>query len=499
MDDIASKVDVACHKHGVTMLRKDPATGEFVKVHAPITLQPLPLSRAALDQLFGFMPLWNLVVDRMARDPKFLLETLRGSDPDFTERLLDIYQRVYATRPPEQWEQRMMCGVFRSDYLIHDYATPPAHDAVLSPDTDPVQQFDTVGFGGKKHPFRHVEINTISAAFPALSTRTSAVHHEVLDAHLGNSTDILVSESEAKVVDTLTRAAEWWSSTHGGKPGVVVFVVQKGERNTGDQMLLAQGINKRGVHTVRLTLGEIAELMTIGDDKVASVPVGGVATPVALFYLRALYDVKDFDDESCWAARERMERCTAVKCPSLPYHLCTWKRVQQALTVKAVLRRFADSDEAADTLHSCMVQQYLLHDPDARTQAAIDRAIADPREYVIKTQREGTGSLITGDDVKRMLTTPADDPDYTRIRHEHLLMERIHARRRPGRILRNGEVVSVADLECEIGTYGGLLSDGTNVLINTAAGYLVRTKSGSQEGGGVMSGVSALDTIAVVE
>jgi hypothetical protein len=188
-----------------------------------------------------------------------------------------------------------------------------------------------------------------------------------------------------------------------------------------------------------------------------------------------------------------------VKCPSLPYHLCTWKRVQQALTVKAVLRRFADSDEAADTLHSCMVQQYLLHDPDERTQAAIDRAIADPREYVIKTQREGTGSLITGEDVKRMLTTPADDPDYTRIRHEHLLMERIHARRRPGRILRNGEVVSVADLECEIGTYGGLLSDGTNVLINTAAGYLVRTKSGSQEGGGVMSGVSALDTIAVVE
>jgi glutathione synthetase len=396
---------------------------------------------------------------------------------------------VYASRTPSEWEQRMMLGIFRSDYLIYDYNRDAGSNGTNS---TVVVQSDTVSDG---QPFRQVEINTISVAFPALSSRVGRVHLKPLDHHLRGTVQFF--SSEVDVVEGLAAAHDWWRTQYGGE-AAVVFVVQKGERNAGDQRLLAEGLAGRGVKSVRLTLADLATGLRVDDTThQATVETPDGTVPVSLFYLRALYDIRDFEDDACWAAREQIERCTAVKCPSLPYHLCTWKRVQQALSDATGLREFADEADAK-LLHSCMVKQYLLHRTDPATNAAIEQAIADPRQFVVKTQKEGTGGVIVGEDVRTLLSIPPTDSRYDQVRREHLLMERIPARRRPGRVLRDSQVVDVSDLECEVGSYGVLLSDG-ELKINKAAGYLVRTKSGSHEGGGVMSGVAALDTIAIVE
>lgn len=480
--ELVTLVNDACFRHGVTMF--DYSSGSAVEVHAPITLQPLPLSTEAVVQLDVLMPQWNKLIDKIARDTTWLLDTLQGSDAEFTGRLLDIFRRTYHERPPAEWGQTLMLGVFRSDYLIADLRSASATS-------------DAVSVHESGHPFRQVEINTISCAFPGLSTRTGLVHRDSIDAALGNHLNVRVSESEFSVVNGLAAAHNEWKSRTGSTTAVVVFLVQAGERNAGDQRILARGLETQSIVTVRRTLAELAEEMEVDGRKNASIVVDGKRIAVSVFYLRSLYDVKDITSEKSWQARETLEICNAVKCPSLPYHLCTWKRVQQALSQYDTLRRFCDSDEMAHALHHCMVKQYLLTSEDDATKKAIASAIADPSKYVMKTQREGTGSLITGADITKMLSVQPTDSEYHRIRSEHLLMERIFARRRPGRVMRRSEVFDIPDLECEIGTFGTVLSDGANMLLNRCAGYLVRTKSGSTEGGGVMSGVAALDTIAI--
>merc|ERR1712000_136455 len=81
----------------------------------------------------------------------------------------------------------------------------------------------------------------------------------------------------------------------------------------------------------------------------------------------------------------------------------------------------------------------------------------------------------------------------------HLLVYRINSKSRAGAILKNGELHEFEDLEGEFGTYGAILTDSdSRVIFNMDAGYLLRTKSKSNMGGGVMSGVSALDAVEFV-
>jgi glutathione synthase len=275
----------------------------------------------------------------------------------------------------------------------------------------------------------------------------------------------------------------------------IVIVVQQGERNSADQELLIKRVTEMGGLAVRMTLKQIGD-MSVDDSNTAKVALpDGTVKAVSVFYHRALYDLRDFPDEEAWATRERLEKTNAIKCPSLPYHMCGCKRVQQAFTRREVLNKFLTDDEAT-LLLQCMVPQFLLHDDSEVTRAAVADAIANPSKYVIKTQEEATGRLFSGQTVIDMLSIPASDPRYTRIRHDHLLMERIVGLKLRGGIVRDG-VMAQEELESEFGTFGTIFSDGETILSNVAAGYVVRTKAAASEGGGVMSGVSVLDTVAV--
>merc|ERR1712093_603967 len=127
--------------------------------------------------------------------------------------------------------------------------------------------------------------------------------------------------------------------------------------------------------------------------------------------------------------------------------MCGCKRVQQAFTDRNVLLRFVNEEEA-DVLLKCMVPQFLLHKDDAATAAAVADAIANPSKYVLKTQEEATGSVIVGQELVEMLSVPRTDPRFTRIRHDHLLMQRIVGHTFTGSVLRDG-TVSEEKLESE--------------------------------------------------
>jgi hypothetical protein len=60
---------------------------------------------------------------------------------------------------------------------------------------------------------------------------------------------------------------------------------------------------------------------------------------VSVVYFRAGYTPNDYPSEAEWAARLLLEQSSAVKCPSISYHLVGTKKIQQELARPNVLER----------------------------------------------------------------------------------------------------------------------------------------------------------------
>jgi glutathione synthase len=117
--------------------------------------------------------------------------------------------------------------------------------------------------------------------------------------------------------------------------------------------------------------------------------------------------------------------------------------------------------------------------------------------------------LFANEALVKLLSLPETDPMHSRARKEFILMTRIDFPKFSGRMLRWGEVLTFeANLCCELGVYGTILTDvgqedgesgAVVVLHNTVDGTLVRTKPADMDDGGVMAGVAALDSLAIVD
>ncbi|KAG5483198.1 hypothetical protein CUR178_04776 [Leishmania enriettii] len=323
---------------------------------------------------------------------------------------------------------------------------------------------------------------------------------------------------------------------------VVLVVVQENERNTADQYkLLLHLLEAHRVLSLRRTLGELHGTMrlehaTCGDNSrdrrtgtenaVSEQPQPSFAVVegkyvVAVAYFRSTYVPEDLPTDAAWQTREWIEECNAVKCPSIPYHLMTFKKMQQLLSnVPEVLTpvSFAGDQQKAAAIAEHFVPQYSLNkDEYARpakrqscneTGKAIDDpeywiadAVAHPERYVLKPQLEGGGNLIAGETMQRMLRdTKRDDPLYEEIRREYILMHKIRYPISTGVFFGQDGIHVLTNNVCsELGIYGVTLSSDSNgYIINEAAGSLVRTKPADVADGGVMAGVAALGSVQLI-
>ncbi|KAF9669997.1 hypothetical protein SADUNF_Sadunf13G0022600 [Salix dunnii] len=60
---------------------------------------------------------------------------------------------------------------------------------------------------------------------------------------------------------------------------------------------------------------------------------------ISVVYSRAGYSPTDYRLEAEWRARVLMEQSSAVKCPSISYHLAGTKKIQQELAKPNMLER----------------------------------------------------------------------------------------------------------------------------------------------------------------
>lgn len=93
-----------------------------------------------------------------------------------------------------------------------------------------------------------------------------------------------------------------------------------------------------------------------------------------------------------WNARLTIEKSSAIKCPSISYHLAGTKKVQQELSVPGVLERFLPNPNDVQSIKEVFARLYSL-DTTSDIQYIKNKVVGNFNNYVMKPQREGFLSI----------------------------------------------------------------------------------------------------------
>jgi len=427
-------------------------------------------------------------------------------------------------------------GIQRSDYMLHQSSSS----------------------NNKEYELKQVELNTIASSFAGLAS-TVARLHSFMTLRLDELSEFL-EENERAVMGNVGAGSETYSDAESrlvpqspamtclpaaisvaynryrerimaqdsATQPIVLFVVQPNETNTVDQRLLEFALwDNHKIPVVRMSLAEIHDRVSL-DEQTGRLTFNkgnsGIKQEVAVVYFRAGYAPTDYpsgyntNDGSGieWLARERLERGSATKCPSLGYHLAGTKKVQQELARADVVERFfpeeSDGDETAAQIRTAFAGLYSLGaDANEQDMAAVKEVLFNGGEdrYVLKPQREGGGYNYYGKDLSDKLKENCniseeeengEDGEKTvklsPTLSEFILMERLFPPQQRAILLRNGQVEGTGMTISELGCFGTIIASGEegNVVHNEYAGFLLRTKFSGVDEGGVASGFATLSS-----
>nr|ABA95032.1 glutathione synthetase family protein, expressed [Oryza sativa Japonica Group] len=279
-----------------------------------------------------------------------------------------------------------------------------------------------------------IELNTISSSFPGLSSLVSELHRTLLNRH----GKVLGLDSK--------RIPQNWAATQFAE---------------ALSMAWTEFNNKRDGQTV------------------------------SVVYFRAGYSPNDYPSEAEWRARLLMEQSSAIKCPSISYHLVGTKKIQQELAKPNILERFLNNKEDIAKLRKCFAGLWSLDNEEI-----VKTAIEKPDLFVLKPQREGGGNNIYGYDLRETLVRLQKEQGEALA--AYILMQRIFPRASLTHLVQGG--VCFEDLTIsELGIFGAYLRNKDKVVLNNQCGYLMRTKVSSSNEGGVAAGFAVLDSILLTD
>ncbi|XP_073962826.1 glutathione synthetase-like isoform X2 [Choristoneura fumiferana] len=443
--------------HGVGMRDKKHFTKDSIQI-APFVLLPSPFPRTEFTKAVELQQVLNELMHKVAHDEEFLETTLQNAlqVDEFTASLYDIWVTVRK----EGIVQSVSLGLFRSDYLMQE------------PDNNKIKQ---------------VEFNTVAASFGAISSNLPAMSRYVL-RQLGHG-DLIKNMPENKALSGLCGGITEAYDLFGVPGAVILFVVEEVSYNICDQRFHEFQISETRPEIViyRRTLNEIYEESALNDKKQLILE----GKPVAVVYYRSGYEPAQYPSSREWDARLRVERSTAIKCPSIQYQLAGTKKVQQALAAPGVLEKFMGGGASTGRVRDIFTGLYSL-DFDDGGERAVEMALADAERFVLKPQREGGGNNLYGADVREALLRMR----HSRERAAYILMERILPPLVSGYVVRPGGPVPppLCDLVSELGIFGVIIGTKEKILCNRQVGHMLRTKLADANEGGVAAGLGALDS-----
>lgn len=414
--------------HGIAMGLNIPDR-EFAEkipvIHTPFTMNPFPFPRCQFEKAVSLAQLFNILVEKITRNSKWLIETLEPTavSDSFIFRLIDIYKNILVNGT----KQPFTLAINRSDYMLHSKE-------------------------GDTRSLLQVELNTIASSFGSLSTKISEMHImmneiEQLDS-VENQRDIPINSALDEIASGLAAAHHVYLSQTGmtNLNCSVAMIVQPGERNFADQRLLQYQLWKNHrVRCFRVTLAEVHLKGKVGGNEELLID----SKCISVVYFRAGYTPDDFPTEYEWSARLLIEKSFAIKCPTIAVHLAGCKKIQQVLAEPGVLEIFISSPEQRELLRSVFAGLYSLSGPvinssETSSQSQLLSVIKEKVQadnglnFVMKPQREGGGNNFYGPDVAEALRTMPLDQQAA-----YILMERILPPSSRADLIRDGKVYSV--------------------------------------------------------
>lgn len=220
---------------------------------------------------------------------------------------------------------------------------------------------------------------------------------------------------------------------------------------------------------------------------------------VSVVYMRAGYETYEYD-RTGWAARVRLEKSAAIKCPSILSHLSTFKKAQQALTVPGALERFLSKEKAA-ALRETFVPILPLDNSDAGHRA--QHLATDPSkaaDFILKPSLEGGGHNIYGAAIPDFLASMPRSKWSS-----YILMERIKPPSAMN-VLMGPSGIGAGEVVSELGVFGTCLwrksrevSRVSDLLQNSVAGWSFKTKHAEIDEMSVVKGYGCFDTPRLVD
>lgn len=188
--------------------------------------------------------------------------------------------------------------------------------------------------------------------------------------------------------------------------------------------------SRHGIQSHRASLQTLASTATITSSSgtlLFTPPHSPAAEPVVIsvVYYRAAYTPTDYPSAIEWATRTKLERSTAIKCPTYALQLSGCKKVQQVLAMPGVLERFlgneavspgakggkAYSVEEIAELRESFMGLWPLGDGTELSEEG-ERLVRESNGgegYVLKPQREGGGNNVYNGDIGPFLAQLAEE------------------------------------------------------------------------------------------
>ncbi|KAI1206097.1 glutathione synthase [Annulohypoxylon truncatum] len=449
------------------------------------TIFPRHLFYHALD----IQTLFNELYIKLSEDESFIQSIIQrlGEADGFAAKLWSIWEHVR-----EEGEvQRLRCGIFRSDYMIHHDGSNSRGKEVTAED------YMLQCLMGSE--LKQVEFNTYSCAGATHANVVANMHRYLAGKGIHKALHLPTNNAIRSIVEALQCAhREYGLPADPNRETAILMTVQPNNVNICDERPIEYALSEcePPITLYRVEFGnEIMRTCSLAPNRelLFRPDAESKAIEISIVYQRAGYEPHEYDQQGI-DARYMLERSRAIKCPTILSHLAGLKKVQQELASPGVLERLVPP-EAVSVLRQTFVPQYPF---DTSQEGIRAREIASDKHkaenHVLKPSLEGGGNNIYDQDIPDFLRAIPEE-QWSRF----VLMEKIHPP------LTHGILISPIDTHkgpviCELGVLGTGLwrrneqgGEKVRIIGNTTAGWTFKTKPEDVQEMSVVKGYGCFD------
>ncbi|KAI6087710.1 glutathione synthase [Hypoxylon rubiginosum] len=450
-----------------------------------VSIVPTIFPQPQFEQAQYIQRLFNELYIKVSEDDAWLETITRplARVDEFVAKLWSIWERVR----DEGEVQKLRCGIFRSDYMLH---CSDLRNLDRGATSDEDIRKDLIG-----SKLKQVEFNTYSCAGGSHATMVANMHRYLAQKGTHEATNLPANNALRSIVEVLAKAHHAYVPTSGTRKRAILMTVQPNNVNICDERPIEYALSECDPPIILYRVefsDEVMQSCSLGPDRelLFRPPSRSQPLEISVVYQRAGYDSHEYDEQGV-GARLMLEKSRAIKCPTILSHIAGLKKVQQELTRPGALERFLDP-EGASILRPTFAPQFPVDESEDGRNAlriASDREAAE--NYVLKPSLEGGGHNIFGRDIPDFLE--AIPPQE---KNKYILMEKIRPPMSHG-ILVSPMMIFQGPVISELGILGACIwrRDGQNaeIITNSRGGWTFKTKPHDVEEMSVVKGYGCFD------